>query len=204
MEEHSTHKVSGDKLRTEEVRGLFVLGLLAIMIVVRYQNSTLPIAIGSTTFDLVPILDITIMLWSLYAFMMVLGLSGDVIGKALADSFWELATTFLRFNFMLLALLSTLLAYLAYPTRSPWIFGIIFAAIVFGGIKWLIDLQKKPLHFELKKRIKANFSFLSGLMLLVSITAILYLPDAYEQYIVLPFIISLIAIGLYYLTRKKN
>src|SRR4030042_3355009 len=122
MEEHSTRKGSSDKLRTEEVRGLFVLGLLAIMIVVRYQNSKLPVAIGSITFDLVPILDITIMLWSIYAFMMVLGLSGDVIGKPLADSFWEMAKTFLRFNFMLLAFLSTLLAYFAYPTRLPWIF----------------------------------------------------------------------------------
>ena len=204
MEEHSVQKVSSDKLRTEEVRGLFVLGLLAIMIVVRYQNSKLPVSMGSITFDLIPLLDITIILWSLYAFTMVLGLSGDVIGKTLADAFWEEAKIFLRFDFMLLGLLSILLAYLAYPTRLPWIFGLIVAIIVFGGIELIINLRKKPLHFELKKRIKANFSFLFVLILLVSVTVVFYLPDTYEIYIPLPFCVGLIAIGLYFLTRKKS
>jgi Ca2+/H+ antiporter len=86
----------------------------------------------------------------------------------------------------------------------PWIFGLIVVIIVVGGIKWLTSLRKKPFQFHLKKRIKANISSLSILILLVSIVVIFYLPDAYEKYNILSFCIGLIAIGLYFLTRKKS
>jgi len=199
-----TQGSSDDNQKVEEIRGLFVLGLLAVMIVIRYQNPKLPVTIGAISFDLTPFLNTTIILWSLYAFTMVLGLSSDIIGKGLADTFKGVARIFLLLDFVLLGLFSTLLGYLAFPTRLPWIFGLIVIILLFGvGIR-LNSLRGKHFQPHFKKTIKTNPSSISILMLLISVAAIFYLPAEYGSYVIVPFCFGLLAIVLYFLTRKKG
>jgi len=69
-----SHLQSKTELKREELRGLFVLGLLAILIVIRFQNEKLMVTMGESSFDFIPLITITIVWWSMYALFMVLGL----------------------------------------------------------------------------------------------------------------------------------
>jgi len=101
-------KKSSDDTRKEEIRGLFVLGLLAVLSSIRIQNNEMIVGIGQASFNIIPWIDITIVLWSFYAFFMVLGLSEDLIGKSISSSFREVSKTFLGLNYVLLVFLSLL------------------------------------------------------------------------------------------------
>jgi hypothetical protein len=70
--------------KKEEIRGIFVLGLLAVLASVRVQYSTMMVNIGRSSFEAIVFLDFTIVLWSFYALFMVFGLSEDMIGKTVA------------------------------------------------------------------------------------------------------------------------
>jgi len=65
------HSQLNTKLRREELRGLFTLGLLAILVVVRFQTEHLMVKIGQSSLALIPFINFTIVTWSLYAFFMV-------------------------------------------------------------------------------------------------------------------------------------
>jgi hypothetical protein len=78
----SEKKTLKDKLRIEEIRGVFVLGLLAVLVSIRFGYKELLIYVGEPYFNLISgLIDITIVFWFLYAYLMVLGISEDVIGK---------------------------------------------------------------------------------------------------------------------------
>ena len=51
----------------EELRGLFILGLLAVLITTKFQNEKLMVTIGQFSTDLIPLINITITLWLFYA-----------------------------------------------------------------------------------------------------------------------------------------
>lgn len=75
-----TREQSSD-IKKEEIRGLFVLGLLAVLASVRLQYNSLMVNIGQGSFNLLVFFDFTIVFWSLYAVFMVFGLSADMLGK---------------------------------------------------------------------------------------------------------------------------
>jgi len=92
----SRKKKDSDENRKEELRGLFTLGLLAVLVAVRLQNEKLMVTIGQSSLDFIPFVNMTIIMWSLYAFFMILGLSDDVIGENLAEMFRRLSKLFLQ------------------------------------------------------------------------------------------------------------
>ena len=100
--------------RHEELRGIFVLGLLAVLVVIRYQNKQLMVQIGQSSFDFIPLINLTIILWSAYAFFMVFGVSSDVVGKNLAETFQRISIFCLRLDFMWLALIGTVYFFFGY------------------------------------------------------------------------------------------
>lgn len=114
----SRENLSEDTHR-EEIRGLFVLGLLAVLATVRIQNQKMMVTIGQLTLDAIPILDFTLVMWSFYAFFTVLGLSEGILGQAMTESFKGAAKAFLTANFIILAAFATLFGYFAYPSRLP-------------------------------------------------------------------------------------
>jgi len=192
--------------RKEELRGLFVLGLLAVMVAIKLQHEKdgIMISFGQISFNLIPILDITILLWSLYAFFMVVGLSNDVLGETVSEGFAMLAKTFLLFAFLLLALLSILLGYAAYQNRLLWSVGLILFLSLCVGIMSMIDSRRR------KRRIRPSFNkckqYLPVILMAIlclCLAAIMYIPD--EQYIPLPFAIgSVVSVFLVLSIRKKK
>ena len=85
-----------EEFRKEELRGIFALGLLAVLVSFRYAqgHDTIMFNFGAGSFDLVPMLDITIALWSLYAFFMVIGLSVDELPKSITEAFRSTSKAF--------------------------------------------------------------------------------------------------------------
>ena len=148
MKKNETSRV---ELRREEIRGLFVLGLLAILVAIKFQNEEIIIKIGKISFDIIPLLTITIISWSLYAFFMVLGVSEDVIGKSASEIFKEFSRAFLALDFLLLGIFSIFVFYAAYPSRLPWVLCLIFILILHMIVKKLRETKK-----EIKSTVKRN------------------------------------------------
>ena len=72
----------------ENLKGLFVLGFLAVLVTVRVQlwtQSELIIRINEFPFDILPRINTIIILWSLYAFFKVFSYSGDLISSIVAE-----------------------------------------------------------------------------------------------------------------------
>ena len=172
--------------RNEEIRGLFVLGLLAVLSSLRVQSDTLTVSIGQLSFNIIPIMDITIILWSFYAFFMVFGLSEDVIGKTASNAFREAAKSFLYFNFVVLVSLSLLFGYIAYPTRLPWALGLILVLILYPIYAKLREIRRKSVKINVKKIVKSNLSGILGITILICFTMIMF---GVHEVLVIPFFI---------------
>jgi hypothetical protein len=184
-------EISKDNLKTEEIRGLFVLGLLAVLASIRLQYDKMMVIIGQVSFDIIPFINLTIGLWSLYAFFMVLGLSEDVIGKAASEVFRGLSKAFLLLDFVILGAVSLLAFFWAFPTRSLWALGLILII----GLYVAYDNRKK-LKIE---KIEIDKSGIL-IVFVLSVMFIIFFPDEY----VLPFfLIGCVAIGIYIIVNEK-
>jgi hypothetical protein len=177
-----------DQYRKEELRGIFVLGLLAVLVTFRFAQTTESImfSFGQASFDLVPILDITIAFWSLYAFFMVIGFSDYEVGKNLAEYFRSASKAFLIINFILLGFFALVIYNDAYPDRWYWLVGILVIAIVgrvirrvrkiegFNFRQILANLKKKP-TIDLWEMFDQAFPIFIGFstILTVSVTLIM-------------------------------
>lgn len=122
-------------LRREELRGLFVLGLLAVVASIRIQNDEILITVEEKSYEVTVFLDIMLLLWSFYAFFMVMALSEDLFGKNLSSRFRETSTQYLYLSFSLLAVLAAVFYYAMYPTRAPWVFGFLPVLLAYWLIK---------------------------------------------------------------------
>ena len=157
--------------------------------------------IGQISFDLVSSLDIIIVLWSFYAFFMVLALSKDFLGEIASNIFREISTAFLQFNFIALAALSLALAYYAFPTRLPWALGLLLLLFGYGAIKKLRKLHARSAKFNFKKMIQSNLLSFSTMVLFFCIVLILFGSD--ERFLLPSFIIGCIAIAIYIARKEK-
>ena len=198
---------SSSNFRKEEIRGLFVLGLLAVLASIKVQSDKIVVTIGQMTVDIIPMLDITIILWSLYAMFMVFGLSEDMLGETTANIFRETAKMFLYFNFLVLGVLSFMLGLFAFPNRLPWALGLISLLLLYLGfekLKELIKLRKfrKSLKLNLKKWAESNLRFLSALLILICFVFIMFISD--EQYIFPFFIIGCVGIVIFIMAIRKE
>jgi hypothetical protein len=170
--------------RNEEIRGIFVLGLLAVLIAIKLQSPSgkLDVTLGQLkNLDIMPLINFIIILWSLYAFFMVFGLSEDVVGKTISQMFRGIARACLLMNFVLLAFLGAFYGYFAYPTRLPYVIGLILIILIFGALKEFLKARKKPKkqsRWKLTiKGLKENLSVLMLFGLFVIIAVILQYPD---------------------------
>jgi hypothetical protein len=70
-------------LKTEEIRGMFVLGVLAILLALVSQPSLG--LLGKLPLEVVAILYIVMLYWGLYAFFIAIGLSSDILNVGLSQ-----------------------------------------------------------------------------------------------------------------------
>jgi hypothetical protein len=95
--------------------------LLAVLVTVRSQAKTLTFTIFGSSQDFIPFVDMLILLWSCYAFFMVLGLSEDAIGKTLAESCKFFSMLFLQLSFIGSTFLAMFYFALAQFARFVWV-----------------------------------------------------------------------------------
>lgn len=198
-----SRKKSSSYFRREEIRGLFVLGLLAVVASVRIQNNQVMVNVGENPYNVVIFLDVIIVLWSFYAFFMVLGLSEDIIGKKASNVFQETSTTYLYLSFLILAFLVIILAYAVYPTRTPWALGFMLVLIAYLVIKRLRKIRR-PLKFNFGqsvKRVKSSLYqlFLSGFL----VCFLMVMFGKYEEYVVPSFIVGSVMLICFLIAREK-
>jgi hypothetical protein len=187
--------------KKEEIRGLFVLGLLAVLTSVRVQYSKMPVTIGQSSFDVVVFFDLTILFWSFYAFFMVFGLSEDMLGKSIAEVCRGVAKAFLQFNFMMLSVFGLLFAYYAYPTRLPWALGLLGFFALLASFKRLRMRAKKLSKIELRRLLKSS---LSPLLILIFFFSLMFIMLNINEEVVIPsFVIGCMAVVIWFIIREK-
>lgn len=192
---------SSNDTRKEEIRGLFVLGLLAVLSSIRIQNSEMIVEIGQASFNIIFWIDITIVLWSLYAFFMVLGLSEDLVGKPISSSFREMSKVFLGLNYTLLIFFSLLVFILGFLPRLPYALSLILALICYVIITKLRK-RKEPLEIKLNiwKTIKSNTPQMLKLTFTLCVILTIFTLD---EYVIPFFIIGCVSFVLFIVIKEK-
>lgn len=189
--------------RREELRGLFVLGLLAVVASIRIQNNEIVLIVEQKSYNVAPYLDIMLFLWSFYAFFMVLGLSEDIIGKKSSIMFREVSTWYLYISFIILAFLSLVLYLSWYPTRAPWVLGFLPVLFVYWLVRKIVKISSQPkLNYKgLWKRLRSNLYQLLLAVFIVCLLLVMY--GTSESFIIPSFIIGSASLIGFLIAREK-
>jgi len=142
----------------EEVRGLFTLGLMAILITLRVTQTEITINLFGHSYIITEIIDITLVCWGIYAFLIVVWLSSDWLPKRWCDLSYVVGTSMLLWSFLLfyitgIALFSTLPLpwhLITYPLLIPSLYLAIKAIskgihIIIWGLRFLISYLKRTM-----------------------------------------------------------
>ena len=160
-----------------------------------------------------PILDGIIGLWSLYAFFMVVGLSGDVIGKNIANVFREASTVFLQYSYFLLVLFLFPAGFVAYAERFVLMLFLIILLLAVGFVLYRKDkpssIRKKSKASAEKKswNLKKHIPFIVGFIFLLSTYAMLNYPKtgvAPFDSTVIAYIVCAVSVTILLFLRKQK
>jgi hypothetical protein len=191
-------------LKNEEIRGLFVLGLLAVLVSIRIQQKEMVVQIGQGSFDVMFLLNINIVLWSFYAFFMVLGLSADIVGATASERFKETARMFLILDFVVLGAFSSLLGLIGYGARLFWAS---FALLVFAlsaivsGSKPRMTKLKKPSRSDIGNLLKSLIAAALVITIALGVMNTLYATD--ERWVIPSAMISSAAGVVFFAIKDK-
>lgn len=192
-----------DSDKTEEIRGIFVLGVLAVLATVRFQQSEMIVFIGQAKVNIIIFFDITLALWSLYAFFMVLGLSSDVIGDVASRLFRDTAKLYLQLSFVALAFLAILFGYYGYGTRLLWaftVFGVLAVCMLY------IRLRQSGKSIKLGQINLKNVGK-STARILVAITVVwclMYIMYGVDEFWIIPSAVVASAVIVLYCIVRRN
>lgn len=202
--------------RNEEIRAIFIFGLLAVFASIRVQYPTLTLTYPYGTINLVGILDIILILWSFYAFFMVLGLSEDSVGKTTAESFRGAASVFLRYSFIILGTFLLPFGLIVYGLRVILVLFIILAAVIVGLFVYF-SKRPKPFHkrlsFQALKeyiksgKVKENLPSILGLVFLISATVVLNYPESWfasSAIVLIAFAVAVVTVSFIIAFRKPK
>ena len=150
---------------------------------------------------MIPVIDIVIILWSLYAFFMVLGLSKDTIGKS-AIIFRDASKVFLQYSFMILGVFMVLFGFLIYGFRLIFVLFIVVTTLIIGLYVHLSKRTKrsherlslKCIKEYLSGKMMNNRPFILGLIFLSSATIVLYYPDSWFASTIVIFVFFVSAV----------
>jgi hypothetical protein len=210
--------------RNEEIRAIFIFGLLAVFAYVKTQFATLNLVYTFGTFDLIVIINILLVLWSMYALFMVLGLSRDTLGKSASRMFRDSSKMFLQYSYAVLAIFMVLFGFLIFGVLRIVLFLFIVGTI--GLIAAFFYFENKPKILERKlsfkeiikiiieiknyilQKIMDSKAFIVGLLFLFSATGVMYYPDNWFASDVLIFVFFTAAVFsvsyLLYLRANKR
>jgi hypothetical protein len=145
--EDESEKPTRIYLGREEIRGIFALGLLAVVTTVRIQyialNRDITILIDGKPQNITPFFDAMIVLWSLYAFFMVLGISDDIIGEKACRGLRRISRYYLYVSFLILGLFAIVFYYSLYPLQAIGLSVFAIGLFIYWFAKQIYLLTKK-------------------------------------------------------------
>ena len=189
MSNEQSEKVS----RNEELRAIFIFGLLAVFAYVKVQYPTLTLTYPNGSINLIPLINIIIIFWSLYALFMVLGLSEDTIGKSLANTLRRGSKLFLQYSFMFMGIFSFLFGLIVYGLRMLLVLFIVLTVLIVG---LYVRSNKKTNRSDKGLSLKTlKQYFKSGeSVFLFSIIVTLYYPESWFASSAIVFIAFVVAV----------
>lgn len=212
--EDKSEKPSGIYLGREEIRGIFALGLLAVITAVRIQyialNRDITILIEGTPQNITPFFDAMILLWSLYAFFMVLGVSDDIIGEKASSGLRRTSRYYLYLSFLILGLFAVVFYYSLYPLQAIGLSVFAIALFIYLFAKQIYLLTKKIGEKELSLKsislrvinyLKSEWYQFLGSVAFVCLMFVLF--GTHDEFIIPSSIIGSIFLVLFLIMRQR-
>lgn len=137
------------RMRREEIRGIFTLGLMAILITLRVSQHEITLEIMGQVYIFTEIIDVTLICWGIYAFAMMIWLSPEIFPKNVCKFSYVMGILFLFLSFTLYYLTAFVITFTLpsyWKIVSLFLLALPFYIAVQGtinAIKWLIKLVKR-------------------------------------------------------------
>jgi hypothetical protein len=137
------------RMRREEIRGIFTLGLMAILITLRVSQHEITLEIMGQVYIFTEIIDVTLICWGIYAFAMMIWLSPEIFPKNVCDFSYMMGILFLLLSFILYYLTAFVITF---TLPSYWKIVSLFLLVlplyiavqgIISAIKWLVKLVKR-------------------------------------------------------------
>jgi len=190
--------------KIHELRGLYVLGVIAVLATIRFSvgENQIVMYIFGISVNLLTYIDPILVFWSFYAIMMVFGLSKDIIGDPVSKAIIEGSRTILALSLYLLAGLFVIT-----------IFGIFWNHLIFWCILFLLFLLFTPAIYKKIRSTKipryitvARETILKNAYALIITLLVILLFSDYKLepiWIIGITVVGTIFFALYLYTRKK-
>lgn len=117
--------MDSSKPSREQNRGLFAIGLLAVLISFKIQGQ--PVIFMEV--DLMPFINMNIFFWIVYGFCMIISFTDDLLPIEITSFFYGIGTIFLHFSNALFILLAIFFSFLLHPERSDYSLSLILLQI---------------------------------------------------------------------------
>lgn len=184
------------------------MGLLAVFLALLFKYDKLFYQLGTEKFDIIPIIKISIVTWTAYCSMEIVGYSDDVIGNTISQIVRKMAPAFLLINFLYTGIVFCLFFTIGYYERIFWIYSL----ILFFGIIILINVfiefkEKKDENLSqlFKKQImNIDKERLSFMFFILFTFCVMFTPLQYISLFWALAILMLFFMILAYLNKKKN
>jgi hypothetical protein len=210
--EDESEKPTSIYLGREEIRGLFTLGLLAVITTIRvqYQTREITIPINGVQYVVTPFFDAMIILWSLYAFFMVLGISDDIIGEKASKGLRRISRYYLYFSFLILGIMAVAFYYTIYPLQAIGLSVFAVALFIYWFAKQIYLLAKKIKERGLAVKslprkcidyLKSEWYQFVGSVALVCLVLVVF--GTHNEFIIPSSIIGSISLILFLIIRER-
>lgn len=188
-----------------EIRGLYVIGLLAVFLTLYLVKGSIFLPIKDISFDIMPLIKISIVCWIGYSSFEIVGYSDDLVGNRIASTFRIYSPMFLLVSFWITGITFFMLAIIILFERLLWIgslFGIFTIIALVDFLFGYKDRYQKGFFTELSNKIhQIDKEILFGSLFLTSSALVAYGP---LEYIWLFWIVSLFFMfAMIYFRYKK-
>jgi hypothetical protein len=211
--ENESEKPTSIYLGREEIRGLFTLGLLAVIATIRiqYQNREITIPIKGTQYVITPFFDVMIIMWSLYAFFMVLGISDDIIGEKACKGLRTVSRYYLYGSFLILGIMAVVFYYTIYPLQAIGLSVFAIALFFYWFAKQIYFLTKKisekgltlkSISERLINYLKSEWYQFLGSVAFVCLVLVLF--GTHNEFIIPSSIVGSISLVLFLILRERR
>jgi hypothetical protein len=196
--------------KEDEIRGLYVLGILAILISLKTSNVTLNLDIFGNNLDLSFIINLLLLFWFLYAIIVLLALS-NLFDEKKSKIIMENSSNIISLGFMFVFTFLFISYAQFQPIKSFVLFIILIFYIEFNYLfNLIISFRKNKIKITKKDIIKSfinvkNAKLINLFAIAIVIIQILEINEKIENNLVLLFLILIIFLAIYFgLTHQKR